>query len=1830
MSSGEFERRRDELARGRAEHAAAIEDLARARERVKQLDAAVARARRDVGGDREIERERARAQEDVRRAEEVVGGRRQDAGDLLNRFETFTDPRKNVTRLPDDYPILLFPLRLETRFKTIDSRRGLRHELWVRIFPDTCVIDTFEPILSESEVRVGQAYWREVWRAAGVEDGRRAAWRNLVASVGSGRAQWVLREYVPANMAAEPFKASPDDVVLVIGTDSPLPAAEAAAADTYWAAVWRADGDPAAEDAARADLRTAAGDAGVATIEKAYRPYNLADVPVLPLEKADVQVMVATVEFPTGIETTRVSWTRPATVSVLPERFVLVGRSGEETVEAIGAPIASPLHVGPDPSVPEGDGMHPEERDFKFPEELAWLADFDAALAAGMAMKVELTSAQAARGFEQLFVAGVRVSADAKAGRDLLEALLEHHHFGRSGLALVPQGAPTNNTETNAAAFTTVDDADGVFDDLEQGDLFTPTPDPLEKRDGQWLAEALGVHDAALQRVHGSDGTDQLEARAMQLALWPATLGYFMDAMMAPVFDDEDVGATRAYFSRYVTGRGSVPAIRIGRQPYGVLPTTAFSRMRWLEGRREGFLRRLYGLLRTAWSEWAMFAPSVAHVGPTPDPQQTLLDILGLHASSVEFHSRYARSLRHLYNHLNLVGAGAGFRAELQDRDLAEPGAELLEALGYEGTERPAILGLFFHGGQAILDGPLVDDRPLSETQAIREWTTDHRNYLQWLLDAAATSLDALRLEDGFIDDRPPTALLYLLLRHALMQGYHATSYELHRANDVLEGAQLAELKREPTVVHVDTRASAQSESRWGALYKAEPAITGAQDVLVADYITELVQTNGAGAGSLREQLDALELLKDVATARLERVFAEHLDCCGYRLDAWLLGLVSLQLEQMHSSQDEGEEGRRNGVYLGAYGWLENLRPKTAPLEPVTLPADVAPEFEEEGAPPFVHDPTNGGYVLAPSLDHALTAAVLRSGYLANASAGNPTSLAVNLSSRRVRLALSLLDGIRSGQGLGALLGYRFERGLHDAHATVELDRFVLALRKAFPLRADKLSPTKTDDDVPIELVEARNVLDGLALVEHLRTTGNTAYPFGLMLPDASATEAAAIAAQANALVDIYDALADVALAEGVHQAVRGNFDRASGTLAAYTTGQFPPEPDVVRTPTSGIAITHRVGLHLDPAAAAPAGATPRAVAEPSVNAWLATVLPDLDQIRCKATWRDPVDGTAGETIVRMDQLGLQPIDLLYLVQTDSQQAMTELDDRIVRRVLAAEALRPDAETSIQYMERLTGFVTIFELAPLIRALRSLVLRSRPLQPGDIALHNEAKSTDDTDVSVDRSRIADVQTLLDQLHTDMTTYLGGIQPLLDDLPNRADDIVSGIDAFLEDAVSLLSRAARLSVAHAGFGFILAWRQATFKEVLRRVQALVDRWGRTLDAFDDQLDAYDLAPPPSEEERFTALQRIEREIRTTAQPLPATSAALRGALNTDRGVFDAKRTAFVGILGAGGNSTATLLQDVEAELPIADFDLEPLDIADIRAGTVTFAGELAAAVRAVATELDSRSKATDDQLALHDGTTAPVAKVAALDAAAKALLGDDFHIVPTFGIPSERRAELQQAFDSSDDLLSYVEDDLSISEPVDEWLGGVATVREKVRAWQQVMLQSGMLVGDEPELTPLQLPAQPDDSWLALDFPPDYALAGDRLLYTAHHATPFAANARQAGLLLDEWTEVLPSRTHTTGVSFNFDRPSSEPPQNLLLVTPASWGSGEWRWEDIVDALQETLTLAKLRAVEPVHLDATPYARFLPAVVMAAMLRDISIATVLAVNDRVYDRITARG
>jgi len=134
----------------------------------------------------------------------------------------------------------------------------------------------------------------------------------------------------------------------------------------------------------------------------------------------------------------------------------------------------------------------------------------------------------------------------------------------------------------------------------------------------------------------------------------------------------------------------------------------------------------------------------------------------------------------------------------------------------------------------------------------------------------------------------------------------------------------------------------------------------------------------------------------------------------------------------------------------------------------------------------------SAGYVHAPSLAHATTAAVLRSGYLTHRDGSQP-AMQVDLTSDRVRLGLHLLDGVRAGQPLGALLGYRLERSLHDAG----LDQFVDTLRGLAPLDGAADGGSRC-----AESIAANNVVDGLVLLRKFHEDPNFWSTTGLPPPD--------------------------------------------------------------------------------------------------------------------------------------------------------------------------------------------------------------------------------------------------------------------------------------------------------------------------------------------------------------------------------------------------------------------------------------------------------------------------------------------------------------------------------------------------------------------------------------------------------------------------------------------------------------------------------------------------------------------------------------------------------
>ena len=1847
----EFEEIRDDLARVQGERERATDEVARRRERLRALasrQSELGRVFNEQNEQHEAEQrrlaeERARAEGELRAALNTQVRVKASEAELIDRFATFTDPRREISRLRDDIPILLMPVRLETRFKTISVDGVALNQLWVRIYPDDCWIDSFDPVLTEAEVTDAKTYWIGIWKAGGIEEQERAAWRTLAGSHGSGRAAWIVSQFKPLNLPAKPTKPQSQDVVLTIATETPLAANEETAAAVFWRAAWLADGNADKLAAARSAFESSVGPARAAEIINAYQPVNFSEPITSGFSKDQLDVSVATVVFG-AVETKQSAWSRAPRINILPERFVFVGFiGGSPSVIEVGNTVPPLLMAGPDPSAPKEEQLrHDENGNVIVPEEMKWMTDFDRAVELGMGFRVPLNVDQAQRGFDRVLVIGLRFGSDFERARTELETLFTHHSFSSSGFSVVTQGTPTNNTEAVKSGFDRFEDPDESFDDRKQP-LFTTTSNWLDKRDGQWIAEYLGIDPKLFENVHNSGASDQLSARAMNIALWPATLGYWMESMMAPVFTRDGIEQTRDFFNRYVIGSGAIPAIRIGTQPYGILPATAFTRMQWFNQGQFGiptdptltYLRRLYPVLLGVYSDWKALLDDVSFVGKEGDPHKILLDIIGLHPGSVEWSQRYAESLQTVFNRLSLLGLGGMIQALVLAGQYTAA-HDLIQRLAAASVPRPLILDKVFSGSHNELSGGVVDDKPLSETALIRPYTVNEQNYIQWLIDAAQTSFDALYQQTGFEGDKPPTALLFLLLRHALQLGYHDVSIRANENAGVFTPELAAQARVDNPFLHI-REAATVSESRYQTLYAVEPAVTGNTTQPVHQFITARLATLNF-AFYLREQLVALERLKIQPTARLERAFADHVDCCSYRLDAWLLGIVNYQLSLMRNISENSDVTARQGVYLGAYAWLENVKPENKILTPVTLtdPALIA-DFGGRTEPPLMRDSTNQGYIHAPSLNQAVAAAVLRNGFISNASPQNRQTMAVNLTSERVRTALSLLEGIRAGQGLADLLGYQFERGLHDRHNFAEVDEFILKLRRVFPLRADHLKSTQPPESVSIEAIEARNVIDGLALVEQMKTPGNSTYPFGKQeLPgNLSQPQRDAINAEAERLLESHDAVADLSLSEGVYQAVMGNYDRAASTYDAFGRAQFPPEPDIVRTPLNGIGLTHRVGLHLkagaDPNTSPVLNVpmTPRAQAEPALNDWLAALLPPLEQVACEVSYHEASSGLDKTQKVTLLDLQLQPADLIAIIQDSDQQAMGELDDRVVRHVVRNFGPRPDKPIKIQYLAG--AQFSVFQLLPLVRNIRRLTTRSRPLKATDLMLSNEAGSSDDNNPFVNIQRLVLVHDAMLALRASLAAFQTQLEGPLSDLENRINEILADADQYVDDLVELLARSASFVVPQAGWGFAYEFRSRVFSSVLRATDELVSRWNGKLSEFTSLMTQEGALPDTAtDEEHFDLLQRAEQAISTVPTTPLTTPLALRNKLtNVTQPALVAKLNQFVAVQNTTRTKVTQLLADVKALLPVTDFDVVEFSLADQDKELVLFTEDAVSVAKVIIAELDRRLDLCDDLFEQHEDAADAVTKTRLLEEAAKALLGPDFQIFPEFTLSSRLGDEVENALAASrsKELFQFLINSTDPNRPpddfpVDTWLYGVARVREKMNAWEQVMMFTGSLGQSEPELDALQLPFAPGDRWLALEFPPDQKLDHERLLYTAHFAAPaFNKTAPQSGMLLDEWNETIPASELDTGITFHHDRPNCEAPQTMLLVTPSAF-RGAWQFQDLLDALNDTLDLAKLRALEPRRIDQSAYGPLLPATIMASQFSQLTIAANLALNNAV--------
>jgi len=1094
----------------------------------------------------------------------------------------------------------------------------------------------------------------------------------------------------------------------------------------YWDQRWQGTGTEAALSAWRT-LVKGFGPWRASWIARALKPTN-----------TDALGTAAPPQFP-QVESKAEAWTRAIQASALPDRWVAIGFQGTtEVFRKWGQAVPDALAVSltPDPSEA---GPPPAENALPVDEGLQWTVDYDRARGQGMAITVTDADLPGGRklanGLSQLVVFGMDWTLKPEQSAAALARLLNAHQHS-DGLGFVKPGTPTNNTGSVRSGL----DADDKLVDLL--DPSKPGASGANRDASQLLARALGLMAGSvlLDRVPGAAATRQRTASLLFNALWRSTLGHYVDEMCnpdgdtpdtPPILDEATQDQVRDHVEAYLQPGGPLPTLRIGKQPYGVLPVVAPSFKPAPNDAFTGRLHRLLNRLRPFWTRGLSEVPSIGSSNSREALDGALLEIL--HATPLSSTARFRRVLG---------SATAANTLGLEQYE--EIQADLLDHIvgpHFGLTRPPRISGFVTDPRSYNLPVPWVQAGEISDTEGLEP------NYIEGIADALRGKLGS----DGrsvLTAQEDADTLLQALLAHAALEEIDRSANKLvrlHHSNigRPIEAAAQTGAIGVPEMLHVEQEEprlrtsalqTAQVYSRVELAQVILPTLTN--DLTLAAHITKAGQDSGLlrkpEFADLASFLASLDELKAVPSAELERAFRGLLDCYSHRLDAWYTSLAVRRLNELR-------DARPLGLHLGGYGWVENLKPD--------VQADSL------------------GYIHTPSIPHAITAAVLRSGHLSHQTGEGPsgqTPFNIDLSSRRVRVALDVIYGVAQGRPLATLLGYRFERSLRERDIT--LARFILALRRVAPLRPNNEAIPAGES---VESIAMRDVVDGVTLLDKWRKEGEALFnqqPIAAQGP--STADKTKIGAVLNDLAEVLDAAGDVLLAESLYQTVQGNYERAGAAVAALDRQERPVEPAVVHTPRTGMGYAQRVMVLLGTGGLPPSWSPvndQRARAEPRVNAWAGSLLGDPHRIRLAARiLRERADGDPPDEIGRLgatiDALGVSPVSLVFAAAPGGRQKPSELEERLVLH-FASMVADFDERTIIELLETPpdsapAGSIGLGELRALLDWIRVLISDRRAADGRDLALPEELPADGINPVEL-AARAATLKTTLAQTVSDL-------------------------------------------------------------------------------------------------------------------------------------------------------------------------------------------------------------------------------------------------------------------------------------------------------------------------------------------------------------------------------------------------------------------------------------------------------------------------------------------
>jgi len=1031
----------------------------------------------------------------------------------------------------------------------------------------------------------------------------------------------------------------PDDINTIDHEPTPT-AAELQAGKAYWSARFVHDDDESGR--ILRDLTSAHGRGRATWLLRTLTPSNA----VPPADAQEDPVFPPTETIDSRAKTTR--------AVLLPERFCAIGYAAgrHEVFRVWGNTIPDELVLTP-------DWLATDNPEALLGGDRAWMVDFDAAVAKGMA--IEVTQAQvkpsalggpsfnlATGMLERLVVVGfewTKSAADSAADfTDLLAA-----HRDSKGLAFAALGTPTNNTESASAGYS------ASANKLPAP--ATPGNGPEDQDALQLLTWAMGIDPKALpaDNIENAHLTDQRTALHMMNALWRGTFGDYLLAMWNPYVNGEElldatkIYALRHYAVSYVRPTGALPILRANKQPYGILPlvgkrfvSSGDSAVETALGKVLGVLRPMWELASTnvpllkdgdvdkakdilqtaAWSQKAFYRDKEwknVCMSPTPfsgsqgtgrnQLVQNVMAALGPFNSS-NVHIGYCNDFLPdpPYEHGYLAGvpwvfADAKDPSKEASDDTNLPANNYLTAIAIASIQTPA-------AGKAVLDAYQAGPTLLQTLTAY-----------------------SVQKEQGDAVDRflgTSTAVNSVLSRAMTTMPYVEAVTENEAMFTVQTPKELASVSipsitgRATLGEHVATTLAAQiPEVPKGESWQAAAKLfDGVRHIFL--------QTRDLGAVKL-----SLDYLSTRTVGELNIAFRSTLDAFSYRLDAWIAARANRRLEQVRATNP-------TGLYVGAYAWVENLKP------------DARPPSE--------------GFLLAPSQAQAAAAAILRSGFMANHEQG---AFDISLDSKRTRRALDILQGLTRDQPLAALYGYRVERALRDR----QLGKFIWPLRLAYPWRPGNAG----ESNEPTESIGARDVVDGVALLAEweggpTQVFSKLTAALNTMKPPAVAPtrpEQQTIEAIIADAFDLADGVSDLLMAEGAYQIVQGNPVRAAAAMAVADKQSLPIETQVDRTPRGGASYTQRIAV-LCPGPSQGWPEDRRSRAEPGANAWIARMLGDPSRYRFTAQ------------VHRVDNAGNPLIDAIPLTATWADLAISPLSAVMLAEGVAAQRLADRAQTGFR------------------------------------------------------------------------------------------------------------------------------------------------------------------------------------------------------------------------------------------------------------------------------------------------------------------------------------------------------------------------------------------------------------------------------------------------------------------------------------------------------------------------------------------------------------------